>query len=249
MIDDKALTFDGTVQSMNTLSASGTLYNFNIDNTWSVMITVKPTSVAGTHTYFHLSDVFGDTSDSDNMIEIESIDSTIRFTIIGSKGWGGKVKLYDYDATITGSQWFQFIGTWDGQVLNLYKNGIILNPNIKIIDDNLVQTSSIDKGLMVGDSFITQSDEFQGNLYSAAIWNTTLIPSEISSIWNSGVASGIDLSVNFSSYQSSVNLQHWYRLGLDATNVGKDFGLSSQLANLSSLNVDMTNITTDFPGI
>ena len=245
----KSLNFNGTTQSIDSLSASGTKYSFDIANTWSVMVTVKPTSVAGTRTYFHLSDVCGDTSDTDNMIEIKAIGSDVRFTIVGSKGHGGSAKVYDFNATVTGSIWSQLLATWDGADLSLYHQGVIRAPSTKIVDNTLTQTSSVDKGLMLADSFITQNDEFEGNLYSGAIWDVELSAAAVLSIWNCGVASGVDLGTNFDAYNSSSRLQHWYRLGFDQESIGKDYGASSTLADLSSLSTTSGNIVTDFPGI
>lgn len=254
MPDNKACSFNGTSESMDSSTTSGTVisgavYSFDIANVWSVMVAAKPTSVAGTRAYFHISDIVGDIKDNDNIIEIKAIGSKVRLTIVGSTGYGTPAKVYDYNATVTGSMWFQFVATWDGSDLTLYKNGSLLSPDTKIVDETLEQTDSVDKGLILGDSFLTMRDEFQGNIHSAAVWDVKLSAAAISSLWNSGTINTIDLTTDFGSYSSSANCQHWYRLGFDSNDIGKDYGASSTLADLDNTNMNADNIVTDFPGI
>lgn len=87
-----------------------------------------------------------------------------------------------------------------------------------------------------------------GRVASMAIWDALLTSAEITTIYNSG-SIAIDLLADSGSYVSSANLQHWFQLGRDSTDIGKDSGIGSPLFDLMAAQTDITtdDIVTDAP--
>lgn len=232
-------------------SLSGGLSSYDIGNAWTIMLNIKPdntntTNPAGRQTYFHISDS-SPAVDLDNRIDIAGSGTALRLDLIDESGNSNERKTYFYHNTVSGSIWFHFVTTWDGSNLNFYKDGIQRSPDSITNDDVIDQNATADKKLFLGKGDFTPERLLGGNIYSVAIWDVAISGSQISSIYNGGGQNLVNLKEDFGDYTSSANLQHWYRLGQDPNNKGKDHG------NATAVDLDVeegtVSIVTDYPGI
>jgi len=87
-----------------------------------------------------------------------------------------------------------------------------------------------------------------GQIASLAIWNVYLSSAEITTIYNSGSIS-VNLAANSGNYSSASSLLHWFQLGKDSTDIGKDYGYAGTLYDLMDVQVDISaaDIVSDVP--
>lgn len=242
---------DGKVPDNNALvfsSASDTLQNssvtnFGLGNSWSAMAAVKPTNVGITQVIFVHDEDSPDTDES--RIELRFVGTTVRVTIVDTAGSGTAAKVYDYSGAIAVDTWYQFVITWNGSILRLYKNGSLQSPSTKHVDGSVVQSNETGGRLTVGSDDGGGSDA-QAKIHSIALWTSPMGASQVSAIWNSGTINYIYLKEDFGSYNFASALTNWYRFGLDPDNFGKDFANSP--IDLDSLG-GTPSIEIDFPGI
>jgi hypothetical protein len=159
---------------------------------------------------------------------------------------GSNLKRYSWNvATFPFDVWFQMIIVWDGTNLTMYKDGVL------VAQDTTTNNGS---GTMADNNRLIQIGQnggvqpFSGWIHSIAIWDVD-VAAGASTIYNSGVASSRDLSKNSGDYTFASNLQHWWRLGQDASDLGKDSGNASLLrdVNTNSLNIDASDIDSESP--
>jgi hypothetical protein len=65
---------------------------------------------------------------------------------------------------------------------------------------------------------------YSGIMGPVAIWNAGVTDQELATVVSG--AFGIDLTTNSGIYTSSANLVHWWRLGADDTDLGKDYNIT-----------------------
>jgi hypothetical protein len=92
--------------------------------------------------------------------------------------------------------------------------------------------------------------DFTGAINHVAIWNTQLSDDAVKDIYNRGAPHLVDLTKNVgSNYTAAANLQHWWRLGYDMSDLGKDYGNGTAIdVDTNSVGIDNTNITPTVPG-
>ena len=186
-------------------------------------------------------------------------NNTIGFRYLGAQdtirvfmrdSGGTTFKLYDWDNFQTLDQWISLLSTWDGTTLLLYIDGTDQAPSTKFTDDSGTMTSS-DRRVGLG-ARASGGDTLQCINHSAAIWNVTLSSPEVTAVYNSGNGGEFDLANNSSSYVSSANLLHWWRLGLETdpvSAIGQDYGKHTTLINVMDDAVDITadDVVVDSP--
>jgi hypothetical protein len=86
---------------------------------------------------------------------------------------------------------------------------------------------------------------FNGRIHSVAIWDTDVSAAR-TLIFNNGAAE-LDLLTDTGAYTYSSNLQHWWRLGLDSTDIGKDHGATPIDVDVNALNISAADIVADYP--
>ncbi len=164
---------------------------------------------------------------------------------------GGTVfKNFDWNSTtFPFDVWFQMLVIWNGAgagTLSMYKDGSLVSPNTITTDTDNRAMANTNRGLQLGRNGGVQA--FSGFIHSVAVWNAD-VAAGASTIYNSGVASSRDLSKNSGDYTFASNLQHWWRLGQDAADIGKDSGIGSPLIDVdfNSTNMDANDIDSESP--
>jgi len=144
--------------------------------------------------------------------------------------------------------WRLILVTWDGTDLTVYYDGV---------DQGAADASPINNaGTMTDTSrsvYISSTNsgfgDWDGRMHSIAVWDVD-VGAAASTIYNAGNGKGFDLGTDTGSYTFSGDLQHWWRLGFDSGDLGKDSGIASTLIDVdaNSVNITAADIVTDSPG-
>jgi len=139
--------------------------------------------------------------------------------------------------------WRQVIFTWDGTTLTAYDNGAAVAATTKTVDGSGTMADSARK-IVICNNPSGGTQDYSGFLHSIAFWNAD-VSSAVTEIYNGGVASTFDLS----KASFAADLQHWWRLGQDATDIGKDSGIGSPLIDVdeNSANITAADIVSESP--
>jgi len=231
-----SVDFDGSTEFM----ANTTNNPLGIANIWSISLWYKA-DVNGFKNFFGVSN----SANNINRIRIQN-DSGTGLQIQLWDSAGTERKSFSYAGQLETGAWMNFLFTWDGTDLLAYKNGSLLTP-VKNTDNANTMTAT-DRRVIVGVFNDLSQVKWDGPIHSIAVWDAE-ISAAASDIYNGGNGGGFDLGSNSGSYTFSGDLQHWWRLGLDSSDIGKDSGLASTLidVNANSENIDASDIVSDSP--
>lgn len=165
---------------------------------------------------------------------------------------GTNTRTDDWNGVLSANQWQLVAVTWDNdageQALKLYIDGI----DQGAADSSTgTMNSRTDTAL---DIYIgangSASQHYDGRIGWVAVWDSTLSAAELQALYNHGCQFA-DLNNDFEGYVSSANLEHWWRLGHDDTDIGKDYATagssSTRDVDTNAANIDVTDIQSGFP--
>lgn len=217
--------------------------DLGLGNVFTLMMWVKPDLTAGNRIFEILEFAGGDVDRIS--LRINDSDSTGLFDAVIvrlSSLTVSAFKAWKWDSVIGADEWSHVVATWDGTIINVYVNGVLAT----------VTSKSSDLTGVVGTTqrviSLSEFESYEGQLHHAAAWSTVLTQTEIQRIYNAGVT-GVDLSVDSVLYESSASLEHWYQLGLDSADIGKDYGNGTAHDLTVLTNLDANDITNDAPGV
>jgi hypothetical protein len=225
--------------------AMTTATSLGITNTWSVGGWVRPGSNAMTS-----YDIFLALADGASNVDL--IVFAGRGDVAGDP-W--EILVYDNGAA-TNKQyrfgamvqdvWTHLMATWDGTNLTVYENGIVKTAT-KTVDGAVTQTDS-NRDVYVGVNRDAANNHFHGNIQQIAIWDAELSANAIKTIWNQGDGGSFQLDVDQGDYAESGNLQHWWRLGNEIADMGKDYGAGTAIdIDTNSANISVADISATSP--
>ncbi len=234
--DDQAvsISFNGFDEKMEDLGSDFV----GIANVWTVALWLKPFSAATDRSrIFAMS------------LEITNVRNTIGIIQRGDlAGDFLQIATYDnanvlfknykYDNLLTDDVWQHVLITWDGTTLILYKDADAKTASLKSKDLAGTMDDATARRVRIGVNTIWSAQYYDGLIHSAAVWNVALPTAEIIQVYNGGV--GINLDGDVGDYSSSANLLHWWRLGFDSLDMGKDYGVHTNLFDVMD---DAANIT------
>lgn len=212
-------------------------------------------------------------SDQDILLEIgnatgATTENRIRFlrSATGASRWQVEVRSSDGSSDpsyiknlepnfdiLTLNDWVYIVTTFDGQngdEIVFYYDGSPIDPMDLDGDDGTVAMDD-DPGrrISVGAGMNGANDvrfaEFQ--IYQTQIWSTVLDADAIAALYNGGDPEYLDLRTNVGDYNGASYLEHWYRHGQNASELGQDLG-SGAPKGLSPVNIDANDIVTEAPG-
>lgn len=160
---------------------------------------------------------------------------------------GSAIKTYVWNSFLIAGTWTLVAVTWDGTNLKLYKNGILTAEDTQTTDSSgTMQDSSRRVNIGVRDQ--GDANFWDGRLHSTALWDTVLDSDANTSLYNSG--DQFDWRQNSGNYAVAVNLQHYWRHGFNASDIGEDLGSASTLIDVgnNSANITAADIVDDYPG-
>ena len=232
VIDMKALDFDGTEQLLN--SSDNPL---GIANEWSIQINANPGSDSNDIYLLRIQPITGFGNQIAIHLRGDQANDPISVRILRANG--NSLKDYEWDSTYTVGTKVSYIVTWDGTDLLLYIDGVLTAADTLISDFSSAMTAT-DRRVSVGSAL--GGVPWVGLIHSTSVWNVVLTQAEITTLQNSDSPENIDNRFNSGDYFSSANLQHYWRHGLDAADIGKDSGKASTLIDIGD---NATGITAD----
>jgi hypothetical protein len=186
-------------------------------------------------------DVAGDNASQDS-IRIKSANSTnITLDLYDS---GGTLRKRYVNNPINDNAWQLLAVSYDTVVggagaggLEFYVNGVATSPT-KNQDAACPMNpwERISVGSAIGGSALAK-----GIYHSVMIWSSILTADELLTVYNGGDGENFNPQEDSGDYVSSANLVRWYRLGMDADNIGID---TVTPAN-SNLMDQASNVTSD----
>ena len=232
----------------NEFFAKSTEVDIGIGNIWTISGWVNPASLSESYNFIRIdSGVFP----PGNNIAIREKNGgglmEIRLEISGATVF----KDYEYNNFFpTENVWYLVVITWDGTNLKMYRDGTEVMPTTKQVDLSGTMTSTTRIIGLGTDIFNPTIDTWRGKAYSYAVWNTALSDLEVAAIYNLGDGR-FDLATDNSNYTSSLSLLHWWRLGLDSNDIGKDYGTHTTLIDVldDATGIDAADIVNDYPGM
>jgi hypothetical protein len=179
---------------------------------------------------------------SQSGLQFETVDNI--GTCCGAQFYLGSsngIVQYENSIAMPINSWVHLVGTYDGSVLKLYQNGVLLgSSNNSILLTELTQSLFIGKEGALG-------RYFKGKIDDVGIWNRALTPQEITALYSSqqiNTCSGGSILQNDTSVclGSSVTLQAIS----NSSSISSCFAPSVKVNG--NLNFNITSTTADFSG-
>lgn len=205
-----------------------TLPSLGFANIWTAAVLWKPDGLGFGDGYSPLS-IHGP-APFKNQITLVNGPNANDLRVFVLREDGLDIKFYEWTGVVTLNQWELTVVTWDGVTLRLYQNGTEVLPTLKIIDDTGEMADD------VGRTVITS--RFSGRSHSVGLWDIAFTPAKVAAFSAEPLAQWDDAL-------------HWFRLGLDATSIGKDYGTlrgSGIDLTLDAVGIDSSDIVSDYPG-
>lgn len=233
-LDDlKALDFTTGEHLRNTTAQS-----IGIANEWSVQVNYKPSSLSFQLGSFSIGtdniekdmirfDIQGSVANDPLRIRLTEFDTTV-------------IKEYDFDSVHGIGTRISVIATWDGTDLTVYIDGVETAATTKITDGSGTMLDT-DRHVAIGGRTVGTTS-MAGEIHSVSVWNVVLTQAAVTVLQNGGSPQSFDNTFDNGNYASSLNLQHYWRCGFDAADIGKDYGNASTLIDVGD---DAENITSD----
>jgi len=239
--DLKAIDFDGSTELLQNTTETV----IGVVNTWTVAV---------------WSRLDGTPSGGMRVFDIKrAADTDSGIKVVFNTGGGWKVELYNSAGTrfknysfpdwlaanLYTDDWFLTVTTWDGTNLKAYLNGVEDTSPSKDVDDAGTQDDAT-RQITIG-ARQDAAQFFDGVVHSMAIWDVVLDGDSNTDLFNSG--GQLDWTVATGNYTETADLQHYWRLGLDSADLGKDSGVASTLidVDVNAQNVTSDDIVTDSP--
>ena len=269
ILTNVSLQLDGKTQHLeNALRQS-----IGIANLWTITIWIKPKETPSVFDAISGDPLFkpdgkglihikGLTHHNEVLIWGDRVKDSTSEEFITVENWdsgGSRVRISRFNLAQKRQEWRLFSCAWDGSNLLAWDNGAPLtdfNETISGIGSFLMEEPSSyhrQRSVRIGVAytgvpFTLESPHlvsWSGMLGPVGIWNTVLGDLELGAITSGTFA--YDLSSNSGTYTSSASLQHWWRLGADSADIGKDYVSFGEIDLGINATVTGHNIITDSP--
>ncbi len=219
-----------------------------VADVWTVSIWVNRTNTPGTATESHIFKVStsaGGNADNSITFLLDRLNAEVPRWRVNVYDQSSGFQNMDWPVEPSIGVWHNVVATWSGSTLIPYLDGVVVTP----VNVSTPAVTQIDVARQV--FFSRDAPNSDIRIHSTGLWNSVLTAAEILSIYNGGSGSQADLGVNFGSYVSAANLQHWWRLGFAVEpDIGKDYGKASILKPTTSTGadpIDDADRDADFP--
>ena len=232
--DIKALDFAPTEYLYN---ASGQKLGFA--NEWSIQLDVKPGSDSTFMGLLRTQPTVADGSQSSTIsiyLQGDAANDPLRIGIVSETG----VLVKDFswlNAFVVGTK-VSYIFTWDGTDVLCYIDGVLTAPDILSTDNPGTVLADHDRRVSIAS--VNGSLPYTGTIHSTSIWDVVLTQAEVTALQNGGSPQSFDNRFNLGGYTSKDNLQHYWRHGGDASDIGRDYGQAAILIDVGDDAVGVT---------
>lgn len=225
-----SLDFDGSTEHLGHYADEVDLV---IGNAWSIVLVFK----ADGHNAETLFSINHEAWPNSIRISHEA-DQDLRVQTYTEPG----VAIKDYTWASWPLTWQQIVVTWDGTNLLLYKNATLTAASVEGTDDAGAMTATNRRVSIAANP--SGNQDYAGNIMYIAIFGTALDQTDVTSLYNGGNVGQYNLGL----IQSGP--LHWWRLGLDSADIGKDSGNNPNLIDAMDSAVDITaaDIVADIMG-
>jgi hypothetical protein len=236
--------------------ASITDATVGITDTWSLMVWAKAKNNPANIASKGLMSIVTRNVLTANQITMEGdgdddVNTDLRMRIYRADGQFLQLKRW-LDVQKSGTDtWIQYVLTWGGVAgntgsnpleLKLYTQGIDRGPangsgtRIDNPSSDGPGVTDTARGVSVGIAgTLIAGARWDGNIYSAAVYDSILGGDEIAAMYNNGDGVNFDMEKNSGAYVSSGNLVHYFRLGVGTTEL--EFG-TDNTANINDLSME-----------
>lgn len=233
-----SIDFDGTTEWMQTFPDAD--LNTTSPDNWTASIWIKPA----------VDNVSADIMDTSNKSGFSIIANAATPGRIRVQMWDGgstsRVKK-DYNGVLVPGAWTMLTIYRNGNDEGLYVNGSFKAPDVTVQNINFGAGNDT-RRIHIASRHPSGSSKWPGRVHSLAFWNSTLTAAEVLAVYNGGSGSTMDLANDSGNYTSSANLMHWWRLGHDLSNLGRDYGLHTTLKDLDfNPNIAVEDVFADAP--
>ncbi len=229
-IDTKAMDF----ATNETLWKSSDV-PLGIGDVWSIQINTKPGSDSIDMYLMSLKEIAGNNNRLDIHLRGATANDPVRVLLYNSAGT--LFKNYEFASTYTSGTKVSYIVTWNGTNLLFYVDGTLTAPTATATDNAGTMTAT-DRRTAIGSS--SNFTHYTGTIHSISIWNSVLTQAEVTALQNSSSPQNFDNRYDSGNYASADSLQHYWRHGADASDIGRDFGNASTLIDIGD---DAVNIS------
>lgn len=228
-----SIDFNGS----NEYLANTTQQTIGITGTWSVAAWFRLDSVSSEMSIVRVTDATA----SNNLIDIEvqGGEAGDPIQIFVTDSGGTTIQNKRFSVFVGTARWHHVVLTWDGTDTVFYLDGRETSATTTTTDSAGTMTDS-NRGIRIGSDHAGNTI-LNGGVQSASIWDVVLTGDEVIQIFNHGCGGAVDLANNHGDYASAANLQHWWRVGFDASDIGKDYGYGTAIDVMDNA----SNISSD----
>lgn len=213
------------------------------DASWSVFIDMKPSTIP--LATGRVVDIKQSGTDN-NRIEIfvprlfGDSNCSVRMKVTSSSGvvykdltWTDLIPIDDWSQVIV-----TYFGSVAGDPVTLFVNGVDQGVADTIVSDGTDSVLDVARKLTIANTF-------SGVVHEVALWSAGLTVGNTVAIYNNGKSQFSLVDIDHGYFRTDAIL-HWYRLGLDSGDIGKDYAGTYDLD--VQTNIDSSDITEDIPG-
>jgi len=268
VLTNVSLQFDGKNEYLENAFRQA----MGVANLWTITIWMKPFEVSNVfdsegrpqfkpdgRALFHLK---GLSHRNEVLVWGERIGDSTHEEFIMVENWdesADRIRITRFNMAQKRKEWRLFSCAWDGSNLIAWDNGLEITDFSEtlsgtgsfIMSDTTVSGRQRSTRIAVAYTGVAQSLDgprvvaYSGLLGPIGVWDEVLDGLELGEI-ASGTF-GLDLTTDSGTYASSATLQHWWRLGADTSDIGKDYAVTGNIDVGVDATVTGINIVVDSP--
>jgi Cys-rich repeat protein len=234
--EDYSISFDGSGEHLIRTSQQ----KLGVTRDFSASVWIKPTRSSGTQQILSLGPRTGTRNEISIVAYNDAPGDPIRVSSYASDG--NERIVLEFDGQQQMGQWLHIGLSHSSFTLIVTFNGQKATPS-RTLSNEYGTALDTERQVVIGANKSGSGDFFQGFIGHVAVWGDNLPSSHLAAIYEGGHE--IDLRQESSGYRSADELEHYWRLGYDAINFGRDEG--STRRDLSRVGMSSSNRVVDSP--
>jgi hypothetical protein len=238
-----SLDLDGSTERLASSEAT-----VGIVDTWTLVVWAKRSDSDTVER--RIAEVFAAANSNNRIVVARQASTSDALEVSVYNSAGTLIKQHRFAAMLPRNQWrciaVAFDGSEGSDPLRVYVNGGLLTPTSTPTNTTGSLTDTA-RAIAVGRSGF----DFAGRIHSLGLWSSELAAAEVASLYFGG--RDFDWNAAKNGYASQASLQHWYRLGHDASpdaDLGKDYAATpfgSHNLTSAAAGVTAADVVADSP--